>query len=76
MSEFPDKAGALARAYTMRSMRDEGANLGLIAAFFGYSVTSVETMIRWHEALYPVMPEGDNMQAVDRFAKYRRFKPP
>jgi hypothetical protein len=76
MDEFPDKAGALSRAYTMRSMRDEGAHVGLVAALFGYSVSSVEAMIQWHEKLFPVMPDRDGVPAVDRFAPYRRFKPP
>ena len=66
----PGKAEALARAHEMRLMRDQGVPVGSIADLFGYHPTSIETMLAWHERLYP---EGTEYLAdttsVDAFIK-------
>jgi hypothetical protein len=67
---------ALCRAYTMRSLRDEGASIDVIARLVGYHPTSVDRMIRWHERLYPVMPERDPVLPTDPLRLWRSFKPP
>lgn len=50
--------------------------LGAIATLFGYSVNSVEIMIRWHERTYPVMPERDHVLPVDPLRDYKVIRPP
>lgn len=76
MDQIPGRHEAVCRAYTMRSLRDEGAQLRAIAKLFGYSVTSIEIMIRWHEAMYPVMPPSDPVLPVDPLREWRNIKPP
>jgi hypothetical protein len=76
MEQIPGRHEALCRAYTMRSLRNEGVYLFTIARLFGYSVSSVQLMIRWHERLYPVMPERDHVLPVDVLREWRVKKPP
>lgn len=61
MNIVPGRNEALCRAYTMRALRDEGASIKLIADFFHYAEMDVRNMIRWHEKVYPVMPEQDDV---------------
>lgn len=72
----PKRHEALCRAYTMRSLRDEGGSIDVIAGLVGYHPTSVEKMIAWHERLYPVMPETDPVLPTDKLREWRRIKPP
>lgn len=76
MKQIPGRHEALCRAYTMRSLRDEGAQLRAIARLFGYSVSSVQILIRWHERVYPLMPERDPVLPIDPLREWRRDKPP
>lgn len=59
MNIIPGNHEALCRAYTMRSLRDEGASTHLIAKYFRRGEWQIKLLIAWHERLYPVMPEND-----------------
>lgn len=61
MNIIPGRNEALCRAYTMRALRDEGASIELIAKFFHHAPHDVLTIIKWHEKLYPVMPDQDDV---------------
>jgi hypothetical protein len=76
MEQIPGRHEALCRAYTMRSLRNEGVYLFTIARIFGYSVESVQIMIKWHERLYSVMPERDHVLPVDPLREWRKIEPP
>lgn len=76
MEQIPGRHEALCRAYTMRSLRDEGAQLAAIARMFGYSVSSVEILIAWHESLFPVIPYRDHVLPVDPLRDYKVIRPP
>jgi hypothetical protein len=41
----------------MRAMRADGLSNELIAAFFRYQPHHIDAIVRWHEGLFPVMPE-------------------
>ena len=65
---------SLARAHEMRTLRDEGIELRTIAKFFKYSVSSVETLIRWHEQLYPeIEPFDGDTELWQEFLARRRI---
>jgi hypothetical protein len=76
MDIIPGKYEALCRAYTMRDLRDEGASIALIAIFFAYAPHDVETIIRWHEKLYPVKPDRDEVGYPSLLDHFRLKKPP
>ncbi len=67
---------ALCRAYTMRSLREEGAELHVIATLFGYSEHSVKLMIQWHETEFRVLPESDNVCELPQILEAFRMKKP
>ncbi|WP_347558564.1 hypothetical protein [Robbsia sp. KACC 23696] len=47
-------------------MRDEGATAVTIAKLYGHTPENVAMLIRWHEKLYPVMPEEHDI--LDQFS--------
>lgn len=65
MTYIPGRYEALCRAHTMRAMRNDGSTTVTIGAYFGVSPDHITMMIRWHEKLYPVMPEGHDI--LDQF---------
>jgi len=71
MDRIPGRNEALCRVYTMRALRDEGASIELIAKFFGHQPYNIEMLIRWHETLYPVMPERDEVGAPNLLNRFR-----
>jgi len=76
MEQIPGRHEALCRAWTMRSLRNEGVYLFTIARMFGYSVESVQVMIKWHERLFPGMPERDHVLPIDPLRDYKVIRPP
>ncbi|NKI68951.1 hypothetical protein GN109_05925 [Collimonas pratensis] len=76
MDRIPGRIEALCRAHTMRCLRDEGASVELIARFFGYQPHNIVLLILWHERLYPVMPDFDEVGAPHLLDRFRKFHPP
>lgn len=68
--------GALCRAYTMRSLHEEGADLHVIATLFGYSEHSVKLMIQWHKAAFRVLPDNDQLCDLPDILDAFRLKKP
>ena len=75
MDFIPGKNEALVRAHLMRALRDDGASIATIAAYFDYQVWSVEKIIAWHEKLYPVMPEVDETGMPGILNEFRLNRP-
>lgn len=59
----------------MRSMRDDGIDIELIAEYFNYNVSSVEKLITWHEGLYPTIQPFDGDSELWREFLARRQMP-
>lgn len=76
MDLIPGRNEALCRVYTMRSLRDEGASIAVIARFFGHQPHDVRMLIAWHENLYPVMPDADEVGAPNLLNHFRLKRPP
>jgi hypothetical protein len=76
MDLIPGRNEALCRVYTMRSLRDEGASIEMIARFFGHQPHDVEMLIEWHMRLYPVMPIRDEVGMPNLLDHFRLKRPP